>query len=293
MSPLFAVILLAGASFKTPLPVPNLVAGSPDAVFAALGEPGRIIEGADAKKICQGACDEIRVYGPESAPPEVTTASAFVYFEKNRVTSVKWIFAGKLAKPDSYPAFKKVFEDGLPIDLEEIESHDPITVDGITDATRRKLTWVHAGYSWTALVLCPLVREIEGAERIGMRKALAEEWRVVLVEAGPLKVERRKIACDPSGKTPFPFYPGDRLPSTAREREIWAPSDISRGETELGVVMRLSVGADGKVTEVTVVRGHPRIGENAAATLRKWRFESFLCEGTPIPWTGVMGITPP
>jgi len=294
MSPLFAALLLAGATFKTPLPVPDLVAGSNDAVYAALGEPGRVIKGADAKKICQGTCDEIRVYGPEAAPPDVTTASAFVYLEKYQVASVKWIFAGKLAKPDTYPAFKKVFDDHVPIDLEELESHDPITVDNVTDATRRKLSWIRNGNSWTALVLSPLVREIEGAERIGMRKAIPEEWRVVLVEAGPLRVERRPVSCDPTGATPFTFFPGDSLPPTKKALLVRAPSDISRGELENPVVVDVAVAADGKVTEAKLVWGHPRLAENIVATVKKkWRFEPHLCEGAPIAWTGRMNFDPP
>lgn len=293
MSPLLAVLILAGASFETPLPLPDLVAGSPDAVFAALGEPERVIKGAGARQICQGACDEIRVYGPDTAPPDVTTASAFVYLEKNKVTSVKWIFAGKLAKPDSYPAFNKVFEDRLPIDLEEMESHDPITVGNVTDATRRKLSWVERGYSWTALVLSPLIREIEGAERLGMRKALPEEWRVVLVEAGPIRVERKKLECDPSGATPFTFFPHDPLPPKTKALQVRAPWDMSRGKFQHPVVVDLSVSAEGKVTEVKVAWGHPRLAEHVVATVKLWRYEPFICQGNPIPWTGRTAFDPP
>ena len=286
---LFAALLLAGASFQTPLPLPDLVDQPPDAIFAALGEPGRVVKGDDAKKICSGACDEIRVYGPETAPPELTTASAFVYLKSNRVTNVKWIFPGKLAKPDSYPRFGRVFEDGYaPFDLEELEAHDPITIENATDATRRKVAWVHRGWEWTALVLTPLVREVSGADLYGTRKALPEEWRVVLVEAGPLRVERKKIACDPTGETPYLFHPGDPIPRPKKQ----PPMYDFRGEIRSPAIVDIEVGADGKVTSAKLVRGPESLGVTAVDGMEKSRFEPFLCEGKPIPWKGRTAVMP-
>src|SRR5688500_12006488 len=155
-------IVLAGATFQTPLPVPDLVQGTSDQVWAAIGEPRRVVKGEEAKKICGDVCDEIRVYGPDTAAPEVTTASAFVYLTANKVGSVKWIFAGKLAQPDGYPELRKVFKDReVPIDLEVLAEHDPITVEGVTDATRRQITWRQNGMVWTAIVLSPLVRAFQ------------------------------------------------------------------------------------------------------------------------------------
>lgn len=285
------LVAAATAAFVTPFPPPDLVEATPDAVRTALGKPGRVIAGAEAAAICKDACDELHVYGPDSSPkPTLTTASAFVYFKKNRVSEVKWIYPGDITKPGDYPVFGKMFEEGVaPVDATIVSHADPVTVDKVTDYARRTIEWRQGDHLWTAIVLCPLVSPYD--DRVGqrkeLRKGMMEEYRVALVEAGPRKPAQAP-ECKPGEAMKIP--PGQKLPRTVKKTQIYMPPGlVATGKTTFAVA-ELDVDAGGKVTEVRVLRGLPGIEPNIVQNVKKWKFEPLLCGGTAIPWTGWLAL---
>ena len=49
------------------------------------------------------------------------------------------------------------------------------------------------------------------------------------------------------------------------------------------VVLECTIGADGAVSEVTVVRGHPLLDEAAVEAVRQWVYEPVVLNGLPVP----------
>ena len=288
------LLFAASAAFVTPFPPPDLVDAAPDAVRVALGDPTRVIAGADALAICKDACDELHVYGPDSAAtPTATTASTFVYWKKNRVASVKWIYPGDLTKPGDYPELGRMFEDGIvPVDATVIGHADAVTIDGVTDYARRTIQWRRGSFVWTAVVLCPLVNPFD--DRVGqrkqLRKGIMEEYRVALVEAGPTRPPAPP-ACVANAKEPHRIPPGAPMPKATKKRTIYYPSGFVATPKTTAIVAEIVVGADGKVDGVKVLRSLPGLEPNVTAALRKWTFEPMLCEGTPIAWTSWISAT--
>jgi TonB family protein len=51
------------------------------------------------------------------------------------------------------------------------------------------------------------------------------------------------------------------------------------------VILELTIGADGSVTDVRVLRSFPLLDEAAVAAARQWRYEPVMLNGTPVPVT--------
>jgi TonB family protein len=287
----FAAAGFGSKTFKTPVPIPNLVGGTHDDATAALGAPGTLVTGSAAVAACKGSCDEIDVYGPASAKdPAVTTASTFVYFKKGKIRTVKWVFPGHVDKADDFPELKTIFAGlRVPIDAEAISATTPVTVEGVSDNMDRVIRWNDHGYQWTARVMCPLVREFDThtGQRGSLRKALMEEYRVVAVESGPARLEYTHAPCskDPAAPPLALFATSPDLPrATSSPRPNYPPEQDVNGFAGV-VIVQYVVGTDGKVQSASVVRGHPGFELNALDAIKRWRFGTYVCDGSPIRWT--------
>lgn len=285
-----AALLLAGAKvFQTPLPIPDLIGAPQSDAAVVLGKEDLVIDGEKAQKICAGKCDTLLVYGPTSAPgPTVTTASTFVYVTKGKIVSIKWAYPGDLQKPDGYPQLRKLFGDlHLPLDAEVASASDPITVERVTDTMHRTITWSEHGVRWTAIVTSPLVRGFEPrtGQQTGLRPSIMEEYRVVLVEAGPERNPGKPIRCTPDSVEPFFVFDGVLEPPVVKKHpDIVFPTAADMGGMEGTVVMEFVVGTNGLVESVTPVRGHPAFNENAVDGIKRWKYQPYLCQGKPIRW---------
>ena len=49
------------------------------------------------------------------------------------------------------------------------------------------------------------------------------------------------------------------------------------------VILEVTVGADGAVTEARVLRSIPMLDEAAIAAVRQWRYDPTLLNGQPVP----------
>jgi protein TonB len=49
------------------------------------------------------------------------------------------------------------------------------------------------------------------------------------------------------------------------------------------VILELTIGVDGSVTDVRVLRSIPLLDEAAVAAARQWRYEPVMLNGTPVP----------
>ena len=56
-------------------------------------------------------------------------------------------------------------------------------------------------------------------------------------------------------------------------------------ESEVGFtpVMEVTIAANGRVTDVRVLGGHPLFTEAAVSAVRQWRYTPTLLDGVPVP----------
>ena len=278
----------ATGGFRTPLPIPDLVGAPAADASTVLGGAGQIIAGDAAAKICAGKCDSIVAYGPTSAPaPTVTTASTFVYLTGGKVGSIKWTYPGDLRQPASYPRLARAFADGvIPLDAAVTSAKSPIETEGVRDETQRTITFSEHGFTWTALTLCPLVRDPKTS---ALRPALMEEYRLVQVESGPERAPEYPAVCNPASKEPF--FVGENAaapPKATKKLDVTLPA-IGGGARGL-VVVELTVGTSGKVESVTVRRGPPAVKKAVVDAISAWTFEPYVCGSKPIRWKTRIGI---
>jgi protein TonB len=48
------------------------------------------------------------------------------------------------------------------------------------------------------------------------------------------------------------------------------------------VVLKATIGKDGKVTQIKIVSGHTLLAQSAVAAVKRWRYEPFRLNGVPI-----------
>ena len=48
------------------------------------------------------------------------------------------------------------------------------------------------------------------------------------------------------------------------------------------VVLKATIGKDGKVSQVRIVSGHALLAQSAVSAVRRWRYEPFRLNGFPI-----------
>jgi protein TonB len=50
------------------------------------------------------------------------------------------------------------------------------------------------------------------------------------------------------------------------------------------LVLEATVGPDGRVRDVTIIRGQPIFNEAAVAAVKQWRYQPLLLNGVPVPF---------
>ena len=61
------------------------------------------------------------------------------------------------------------------------------------------------------------------------------------------------------------------------------PSAALSLRLEGAVVLKATIGEDGKVRDVSAVSGHPALTRAAIDAVREWRYRPYLLNGKPVP----------
>jgi TonB family protein len=83
--------------------------------------------------------------------------------------------------------------------------------------------------------------------------------------------------------------PGQQQPKIVSRKPPEYPEKASEARLTGTVVMDVTVGIDGRVSDVQVLRGIPLLSRAAVSAVRKWRYEPLLLDGRPVPF--VIAVT--
>jgi periplasmic protein TonB len=83
-------------------------------------------------------------------------------------------------------------------------------------------------------------------------------------------------------RQPMRISSGVRAPRKLRTAAPVYPPLAIAARVEGRVLVDCVIGADGNVTDVRVVQGHPLLAEAAAEAVRQWRYEPTLLSGEPV-----------
>lgn len=61
------------------------------------------------------------------------------------------------------------------------------------------------------------------------------------------------------------------------------PELAKRARIQGIVLLQVTVGEAGNVTDIKVIRGHPLLNEGALAAVRQWKYSPTLLNGEPVP----------
>jgi protein TonB len=86
----------------------------------------------------------------------------------------------------------------------------------------------------------------------------------------------------PKPAGPIQLSENDTPPEAIATPQPAYPVDVKAEGVEGTVVVRFVVTESGEVTNVTVVKGHPRLDPGVLATVRTWRFKPALSGGRPV-----------
>jgi len=86
----------------------------------------------------------------------------------------------------------------------------------------------------------------------------------------------------PKPAGPIQLTENDTPPEAIATPQPAYPADVKAEGVEGTVVVRFVVTESGEVTNVTVVKGHPRLDPGVLATVRTWRFKPALSGGRPV-----------
>ena len=56
------------------------------------------------------------------------------------------------------------------------------------------------------------------------------------------------------------------------------------------VILEATVGTDGRVQDVKVLRGHPLFDAAAIEAVRQWRYQPLLLNGVPVPFIATVTV---
>lgn len=72
---------------------------------------------------------------------------------------------------------------------------------------------------------------------------------------------------------------------------VYPPDALRRGLEGL-VLLRVTIGPDGRVTEVSVARssGVRKLDESARDAVRRWKFEPAMRDGNTVEWTARLPV---
>ena len=120
---------------------------------------------------------------------------------------------------------------------------------------------------------------------------LAREIAAMRAAAQPASASPA-AGCGVSGNV-APIRVGGNIRTPMKRRDVKPvyPAD-ARVDRILGIgIVESTIGCDGSVTEVRVLRGHPLLITAAIDAVRQWQYEPTLLNGVPVPVIMTMTVT--
>jgi protein TonB len=68
------------------------------------------------------------------------------------------------------------------------------------------------------------------------------------------------------------------------------PEIAKAARTSALLILEATVGTDGRVQDVKVLRGHPLFDDSAVAAVRQWRYQPLLLNGIPMPFVATVTV---
>lgn len=68
------------------------------------------------------------------------------------------------------------------------------------------------------------------------------------------------------------------------------PEIAKAARTSAMLILEATVGVDGRVQDVKILRGHPLFDESAVAAVRQWRYQPLLLNGIPMPFVATVTV---
>jgi TonB family protein len=100
----------------------------------------------------------------------------------------------------------------------------------------------------------------------------------------------------PSGATPDVGVVRNPSPSPIRKindvQPMW-PEAARQANVRGVVIVELTIGTDGRVTDVSILRGIPLLNDAALDCVRQWQYEAVMLNGHPIPMHFTATVTFP
>jgi TonB family protein len=87
----------------------------------------------------------------------------------------------------------------------------------------------------------------------------------------------------PPGSAPVRLGPGMTPPQRIKNVNAVYPSQAASGRVQGVVFLELTIGTDGRVTDVKVVRSIPQLDAAAIAAAQQWQYTPGLQNGVPVP----------
>ena len=81
-----------------------------------------------------------------------------------------------------------------------------------------------------------------------------------------------------------------RTPKLLNRVDPAYPEIARAARTSALLILEATVGTDGRVQEVKVLRGHPLFDEAALAAVRQWRYQPLLLNGIPMPFVATVTV---
>jgi TonB family protein len=98
------------------------------------------------------------------------------------------------------------------------------------------------------------------------------------------------VVVDPQGRLPSAGLGSPRKIHDVRP--VW-PEEARRAGVQGTVIVELTIGIDGAVADVRILRGFPLLDRAALECVRQWRYEPTLLNGQPIPMRITATVTFP
>jgi protein TonB len=81
-----------------------------------------------------------------------------------------------------------------------------------------------------------------------------------------------------------------RTPKLLNRVDPEYPEIAKAARTSAILILEATVGVDGRVQDVKILRGHPLFDDSALAAVRQWRYQPLLLNGIPMPFVASVTV---
>lgn len=120
-------------------------------------------------------------------------------------------------------------------------------------------------------------------------RALRSEINTLRGVTAPAVVARSTAGCGPA--VPVRVGGDIKQPMKVRDQKPVYPPEAQEARVQGIVIVEATIGCDGSVSDVRILRGQPMLNEAALEAVRQWRYTPTLLNGQPVPVIMTMTVS--